>query len=71
MKPVFCANNNRLYASITAAAKDLNLDPAQITRVAKGSIKHTEYYVFSYWDPAESASELRARLLYNVFKIKM
>lgn len=71
MRAIYCANNNKIYKSIAAAARDLNLDSRSICEVAKGRRLHAEYYLFSYIDEEDDPAEQRKRLLYNAFKIKM
>ena len=47
-KQIYCKELNKKYASITAASKELNLDPSQIAKVCKGQLKSVKGYHFSY-----------------------
>ena len=71
MRAIYCANNNKVYKSLAAAARDLNIDSRSICEVAKGRRLHAVYYLVSYIVEEDDPAEERNRLLYNAFKIKM
>lgn len=47
-KQIRCLENNKIYESCTAAAKDLNCSTSNIVRVCKGKLKHTKGFHFEY-----------------------
>jgi len=47
-RKVLCLNTNKIYDSITDAAKELNLSNSKITLVCQGKRKHTGNYKFQY-----------------------
>lgn len=70
-KMVYCANNNKTYASASEAARELDLERSPVCKAAKGEITHAKYYVFRYIDSDEDLKALRKQMLYNAFKIKI
>ena len=70
-KRIYCANNNKIYASGAEAARELNLDRSPVCKAANGDITHVKYYVFRYVDADEDLKALRKQMLYNAFKIKI
>ncbi len=47
-KQVRCIENNKIYESCTAAAKDLNCSIGNIVSVCKGKLKYTKGFHFEY-----------------------
>lgn len=50
MKPIYCAETNKIYKSIHEAAAELGLYPTNICAVCKGKYKHTKGFHFQYWN---------------------
>ena len=47
-KKIKCLNNNKIYNSLTEAAKELNLSTTRISSVCKKKEKDTKGYIFNY-----------------------
>ena len=47
-KPIYCLELNKEYPSITAAAKELNIDVSQIAKVCKKQLRSVKGYHFNY-----------------------
>lgn len=47
-KAVHCIELNKEYVSISAAARDLNLDPSQLAKVCKKQLRSVGGYHFAY-----------------------
>lgn len=47
-KPVYCKELNKIFNSISEAAKELNLDTGSISRVCQGKFSQTGGYHFQY-----------------------
>lgn len=45
---VKCLNNNKVYSTITQAAKELKVDGSAISKVCRGKQNHTNGYKFQY-----------------------
>jgi len=48
-KKILCLNNNKIYESARAAAKDLNICYKHISTVCRGKRPHTYGYIFEYY----------------------
>ena len=68
---LYCANNNTIYKSVTAAANDLNIDRTSIHKQLKGDRTNVGGYVFAKLDDIspEAVRDARRWLLYSTFKI--
>lgn len=69
---LYCANNNTIYPTISAAAEDLDIDRTTIHRYLRGERSTAAHYVFLKLDEgisSDKVKELRAWLLYSAFKI--
>lgn len=71
MKSIYCANNNKIYPSASAASQELGVSRALISRAATGQIAHAKYYVFAFLDDSSDQAVLRRQMLYNAFKIRL
>lgn len=69
--PIYCANNNTVYSSIGAAARDLHIDRAAISKQLNGERHTAARYVFTKLDDIrpDKIKVARAWLLFNAFKI--
>ena len=69
--PIYCANNNTVYNSIGAAARDLHIDRTCISRQLNGERHTAARYVFARLDDLrpEKIKVARAWLLFNAYKI--
>ena len=45
---IFCKTNETIYAGISDAARNLQLDASSICKVCRGKLKHYKGYVFEY-----------------------
>lgn len=70
-KSIYCANNNKIYPSASAASQELNVSRDLISKAATGQIAHAKYYVFAFLDECSDQAALRRQMLYNVFKIRL
>ena len=70
---LYCANNNTIYSSVSAAAKHLNIDRTTIYYFLQGKRATAANYIFRDITDQELSdneiSELRRELLYSVFHI--
>lgn len=68
---LYCANNNTIYPSISAAADDLDIDRTSIHRYFRGERTTAAHYVFIKLDDIspDKVRSTRAWLLYSAFKI--
>lgn len=48
LKPVICINTNKIYPSISEAARDTNSDPSNIKKVCDGKYKTTNKLKWKY-----------------------
>lgn len=69
--PIYCANNNTVYMSIGAAARDLHIDRTAISKQLSGERHTAANHVFAKLDDLrpEKVKVARAWLLYTAFKI--
>lgn len=68
---LYCANNNTIYKSVTAAANDLNIDRTSIHKQLRGERSNVGGYVFAKLNDIspEAVKDARRWLLYSAFKI--
>lgn len=68
---LYCANNNTIYKSVTAAANDLNIDRTSIHKQLRGERSNVGGYVFAKLNDIspEAVKAARRWLLYSAFKI--
>lgn len=68
---LYCANNNTIYKSVTAAAHDLNIDRTSIHKQLRGERSNVGGYVFAKLNDIspEAVKDARRWLLYSAFKI--
>lgn len=72
MKAIYCANNNKIYPSASAASQELGVSRDLISKAATGQIAHAKYYVFAFLgDSCSDQAALRRQMLYNAFKIRL
>ena len=70
-KSIYCANNDKIYPSASAASQELNVSRDLISKAATGQIAHAKYYVFAFMDEFTDQAAMRRQLLYNAFKIRL
>ena len=70
---IYCANNNTIYSTAAEASRALEVDQASISRALAGQCQRAGVYVLANLEniKLEALPELRARLLYSVYKISL
>ena len=70
---IYCANNNTIYSTAAEASRALGVNQATISQALAGQRQRAGVYVLATLEniKLEDLPELRARLLYSVYKISL
>ena len=70
---IYCANNNTIYSTPAEASRALSVDQAAISKALTGQRQRAGVYVLANLEniKLEDLPELRAQLLYTVYKISL
>ena len=70
---IYCANNNTIYSTAAEAGRALGVNQATISQALAGQRQRAGVYVLANLENIrlEDLPELRARLLYSVYKISL